>query len=230
MCGRFALYSEFEKIEGHFSLAKGLKVEFKPSYNIAPLQKIYVICQNFNEVTQEDNRTIIPMQWGLIPFWAKQNELTKGIINARLETVENKPSFKESITRKRCLIIANGFYEWKKEGEYKQPYFISIKGEEVFGFAGIWSRWTNEKEAIESCAILTIEANNALSPIHNRMPAIIVSRDYSTWLDSSFYDIEKVKSLAVSSQSLNIHPVSQRVNNFRYNQADCIKSLSVLSP
>lgn len=225
MCGRFVLYTRLEKIIKHFSLAKNTGLDFKPSYNIAPLQKIYVICQNLDEVTQKD-RTIIPMQWGLIPFWAKENESSKGIINARLETIEKKPAFKKSISQKRCLIIANGFYEWKKEGKYKQPYFISIKGEEVFGMAGIWSHWTNEKETIKSCAILTIEASKALSPIHNRMPAIINHQDYATWLDPSLNNIEQVKSLAASHQNLNIFPVSQKVNNSRYNQPDCIDPLS----
>lgn len=226
MCGRFVLYSELEKVTKHFFLTKNTNLDFKPSYNIAPLQKIYVICQKFNEKAKSEDPTIELMQWGLIPFWAKENELSNSIINARLETVEKKPAFKKSMSQQRCLIIANGFYEWKKEGKQKQPYFISIKGEEVFGMAGIWSRWTNKHETIESCAILTIEANKALLPIHNRMPAIIEARNYSTWLDPTVDDIEKLKSLAASSQDLNIQPVSQKVNNSRYNQSDCIERLS----
>jgi len=226
MCGRFSLHSDRDKILKQFSLLENQALEFKPSYNIAPSQLIYVIC----EIPNKDgkiSRIMTTMQWGFIPFWSKEKSLT-GIINARLETIDNKPAFKQAFKQHRCLIIADGFYEWKPKSSYKQPYYICTKDHSLFAMAGIWSRWKGEKETVDSCAILTIEANKVLDFLHARMPALISSDGYSKWLEPNYRNIEALKLLAKTYpvENLDLFPVDRKVNNFRYNNVDCVKPVS----
>ena len=224
MCGRFSLYSDPQKIAKQFSLINFQEPSFIPSYNIAPSQSIYVIC-NVPSHNNKNEGTIKLMQWGLIPFWTKEEDLAAGIINARLETVDKKPAFRQAIKQHRCLIIADGFYEWKAKIGYKQPYYICTKDNSLFGFAGIWSHWQGTTGTIDSCAILTIPANKTLASIHDRMPAIVKPEHYAKWLDVSYHDMEKLKSLLAPypEDNLTLYPVSRSVNNFRHNSADCIE-------
>lgn len=223
MCGRFTLYSKEEKITKQFSLAGEQMKDFVPSYNIAPSQSIYVIYEAFPD-RETSIRKIARMQWGLIPFWNKE-EAPTGIINARLETVEKKPAFKQVIKHHRCLVVADGFYEWKPKPSYKQPYYICTKDQSLFAMAGIWSHWKNQGKTIDSCAILTIEANKVLAPIHARMPALLSAENYDKWLDPNYQDLEVLKALAKAYpiENLVVFPVDRKVNNFKYNHLDCIK-------
>ena len=174
MCGRYTLAKPLKTIESHFAPVH-INLEYRPSYNIAPSQESPVI------INRSGQRELTAMKWGLIPSWAK-DEKTK-LINARSETAHEKPSFKNSLKNQRCLIPADGFLEWK--GKKKQPYYIQLKNQPLFAFAGLWSTWSNlEGKSLNTYTILTTEANEKLTPIHKRMPVILPREQYSTWLVS----------------------------------------------
>ena len=165
MCGRFSI-AGFEGIEERFQL----EIEFpdlKPNYNVAPSQNVPVILKHCSN-------QLALFKWGLIPFWAKDPSIGHKMINARAETVDEKPSFKTCLQRKRCLIVADGFYEWKKEGSTKRPHRITLKNKELFGFAGLWDAWKSPTgEIVNSCTIITTTPNELMEPLHNRMPVIL---------------------------------------------------------
>jgi putative SOS response-associated peptidase YedK len=172
MCGRFTLKSPgritFDRVD-HSNLPP-----LFPRYNIAPTQNVLVVVQH------DGGREAAFLQWGLIPSWSKEG---KGFINARSETIEDKPSFSESFQRRRCLIPADGFYEWQRSGKIAQPYYFQMQDESPFAFAGIWDEWQAEGKAIASCAIITTAANELLARIHDRMPVILPSESQDKWLD-----------------------------------------------
>ncbi len=166
MCGRFSLSSSMEKISDFFNIATSLQLS--PQYNIYPGQDILIVRQKDKAL-----REFLFAHWGFIPSWLKEEEISSKWINARIETVDIKPLFTESFKHKRCLIVADGFYEWSK-AKIKQPYYFHLKNESPFGFAGIWTQWKNEKgKVIESCSILTTESNEVVKPVHSRMPIIL---------------------------------------------------------
>ncbi|MGI8556159.1 MAG: SOS response-associated peptidase [Pyrinomonadaceae bacterium] len=175
MCGRFTS-GKPEKIKINGINAADLEGA-KPRYNIAPSQQILSV------INTSDEKHALYLQWGLIPSWSKEPS-GSGIINARAETLLEKPSFRDSFKRRRCLIPADGFYEWKRTGKIKQPYYFQMKDESVFSFAGIWDVWKTDGKEIISCAIITTAPNELLSPIHNRMPAILHRNDFDTWLNN----------------------------------------------
>jgi putative SOS response-associated peptidase YedK len=214
MCGRFSLYDIFG-LEVLFNLV--LPDWVKPRYNIAPSQEILAIINN-------GGRQAVQFKWGLIPFWAK--EMVPGMINARAETVDIKPSFKQSLKSRRCLIPADGFYEWKNEGgSRKKPYRITLKDGNVFAFAGLWDRWRSpEGETINSCAIITTSANTLMEPIHNRMPVILPKEAEEAWLVADT-DTPTLKGLLkpYRSELMESWEVSAIVNNFRNDNPDVIK-------
>lgn len=201
MCGRFTLKSpgriKFDRISG------SNRPLLFPRYNIAPSQSVLAIVQRGVE------REAAFLQWGLIPSWSKD---TKGFINARSETIEEKPSFSESFQRRRCLIPADGFYEWQRSGKIAQPYFFQMKDESPFAFAGIWDEWQGEGSSIASCAIITTMANALLSPIHDRMPVILRSEAHDTWLNG---ESESVRNLLTPfpASEMTSHAVSYDVNH-----------------
>ncbi len=201
MCGRFTLRSR-DRIK-----LKGLstsELPFEARYNIAPTQSILAIA-DFGHGTG-----LTSLTWGLIPSWSSDG---KGFINARCETLETKPSFSESFQRRRCLIPADGFYEWKRSGRSKQPYYFHIGDEGPFAFAGIWDEWGGDKLSIRSCAIITTTANELLAHIHNRMPVILPPESYDAWLnrDSKLGDIRNLL-LPYPASKMKSHPVSSDVN------------------
>ena len=175
MCGRFTL-KNVERLLDRLR-ARGIDVdginEITPRYNIAPTQEVLTVVQH---ASMREARLF---QWGLIPSWGKE---AKGIINARVETIDEKPSFKESFEKRRCLILADGFYEWERNGKISQPYFFQLKHEEPFAFAGIWDSWRYDNRSITSCAIITTTANELLAKIHTRMPVIVRPESYDLWL------------------------------------------------
>lgn len=208
MCGRFALSAVTSDVE---KLQKDLvsKTEIKPRYNIAPTQDIAVI---LNDAPNE----VHSVHWGLIPFWAKDKSIGNKMINARAESVDQKASFKHPFNKKRCLILTTGFYEWKKTADKqgKIPYYIYLKDERIFTFAGLWSYWEKGEEPITSATIITTEANDLVKPIHDRMPVIIGKNDWEKWL-SPETKAGELKSLLspFSSEDMNAYEVSKKVNN-----------------
>jgi len=205
MCGRFTLKrSDRIKVGGlnHFDLD-----DFIPRYNIAPSQDILTVVEGASA------REARLLQWGLIPSWSKE---AKGIINARVETIEDKPSFKESFERRRCLILADGFYEWERNGKISQPYYFQMKDGAPFAFAGIWDRWRSGDRSITSCAIITTTANELLAQIHTRMPVILRPESYDLWLNENSRAAD-LRDLLVPfpATEMTSHPVGYDVNDVK---------------
>lgn len=209
MCGRFVQYSLFPLLKIEFSLQSGADIPLRPSYNIAPTQEIPVV------VNEEGNR-LITCRWGLVPPWSKDPSIGSRMINARAETLAEKPSFKEPLKKHRCLIVTDGFYEWKKTDGGKVPVYITMKDGRPFGFAGLFSDWRpTEGEIIRTCTIVTSEPNELLEPIHNRMPVIIKPDDRDIWLDPDEHDPSRLTPLLAPypSGELDAWEVSKEVNS-----------------
>jgi len=211
MCGRFTVQTAPRVRIAHLRNAQSL---FEARFNIAPTQEVTVIADLGNglELTQ--------LVWGLIPSWSTDG---KGFINARAETLELKPSFSESFEKRRCLIQADGFFEWKRTGRAKQPYYIQLTNEAPFSFAGIWDQW-GTRNPITSCAIITTTANETLKPLHNRMPVILKPEQYETWLDRST-PAEVLKTLLspLPDAYTMCYPVSSAVNDVKNEGPDLIR-------
>lgn len=208
MCGRFVQFSLFPELSREFDL-RGAALEVKPSWNVAPTQDVPVI-------VREDGNRFLLCRWGLIPPWSKDPSVGNRMINARAETLAEKPSFTNPFRKHRCLIPADGFYEWKEEGKGKIPFYITLKGGRLMGLAGIFSDWKDPAgETIRTCAIITTPANTLLSPIHGRMPAIISREKRDHWLDPHLQDPEALASLLVPypSKEMNAWEVSRSVNS-----------------
>lgn len=206
MCGRFTLRARPAEI------AKALGVPellFDPRYNIAPSQEVLV-------VRSEDDKSLVPMQWGLIPSWSRE---PKPIINARAEGVAQKPSFRLSFRKRRCLIPADGFFEWKTIERKKQPFYFHLPDSRVFAFAGLWDRWQGE----DRCAIVTTEANCVVSEFHDRMPVIL--NDFAAWLDPDNSEEHLLDLLRPYAGEMRVHPVSMRVNRAAEQGSDLIDSV-----
>ncbi|MGM7703317.1 SOS response-associated peptidase [Pseudalkalibacillus sp. Hm43] len=223
MCGRFTLTAEIDLLMDWFDIdefAPGF--DLQPRYNIAPSQDIVAIVSN------EGKRRAGFLKWGLIPFWAKDPSIAYKMINARAETVPEKPSFKHAFKRRRCIIPADGFYEWKKEGKQKQPKYIKMKNDKPFGFAGLWEKWKDEQgNPVHTCTILTTEPNDLMEDIHNRMPVILPKDDYSKWLE---WDGEQEALVDMmqpfEASDMMAYNVSTIVNSPRNEVPECIEELS----
>lgn len=224
MCGRFSLDTTKSEIAKEFKCVakpclKAYRVAFKrSSFNIAPSQDITVVI-NSNDENENDHNEAVLMRWGLIPSWVKSLDSWKGnLINARVETIEEKPSFRNGFKKRPCLIPISGFYEWSKN---KQPYYFQT-GQELLALAGIWESWVNpetEKKLL-SCAIITTEAKGAIAEIHHRMPVIITSEYYDLWLAKVDGRKELIESLP--EVDLQLYPVSKTVNSTKNDSPDCI--------
>lgn len=191
MCGRFTLITDGEVLRVRFQIANIDKLDIEKRINIAPTQEVLAVI-NDGKVNKAGF-----LRWGLIPNWAQDTSIGNKIINARAESVHQKPSFKNLIKRNRCLILADGFIEWKKEDRLKQPYRISLKDNQPFAFAGLWDRYEKNGEKIVSCTIITTEANNLVGKIHNRMPVILTKEHEKLWLDRSYTDTNFLTQLLV---------------------------------
>lgn len=195
--------------------------DVKPDYNITPGRN--VLC-----VTRNGNNKLVSMRWGLIPSWAKDEQIGYRTINARAETLAEKPSFLRPFQTQRCLVIADGFYEWQKIGAKKTPFAIKLKNEQPFGFAGLYDKWqSNEGEIITSCTIITTEPNSLLAPIHNRMPAILTAEARDIWLDKDVKDTRKLMPLLIpyDAIAMQAYEVSDLVNSVKNNSPNLIKPL-----
>ena len=221
MCGRFTLSHLAEAIASTFQLSTIPAI--KPRYNIAPTQLIPTILP-----TDTGDRQLRMLRWGLIPSWAKDPAIGAKLINARSETVAEKPSFRSAFRHRRCLVIADGFYEWQRQEGKKQPFYFRLQNQQPFAFAGLWEHWQDSKgEVIDSCTILTTQANELLQSIHDRMPVILDAKDYDSWLDPAVQKPEQLHHLLkpFSPEAMISYPVSTKVNNPGNDTAECINSL-----
>ena len=180
MCGRYTLTIDIKTIAEKFGVPATL--ETSPRYNIAPTQEVVTVMRN-------GTSHLALLRWGLIPSWAKDESIGSRMINARAESLAEKTSFKGLLRSKRCLIIADGFYEWRQENGFKTPMYITLKNGEPFAFAGLWDQWKSpDGQQVRSCTIITTEPNDVLAPIHNRMPAILLPGAYEDWLNPDLRD------------------------------------------
>jgi putative SOS response-associated peptidase YedK len=222
MCGRFTLRTPQSVLVNQFALEA--EPTLFPRYNIAPSQPIAVV-RALSQESAAASRELVKLRWGLVPSWAQDPSIGNQLINARSETAAAKPAFRSAMRHRRCLIPSDGFYEWKKIGKQKQPYFIRRPDDKPFAFAGLWDRWTDpEGRPLETCTILTTDANELLRPLHNRMPVIVEPADYATWLDPRLTDPERFRPLftSLTASQLVMSPVSTLVNSPANDDAACI--------
>ncbi len=219
MCGRFVLTADGVAIQQHFDLASVPEGLVTARYNIAPTQPVPVI-------TNEDPTSLTAQRWGLIPSWAKDPAIGSRLINARAETVHEKPSFRSAFKRRRCLIPANGFYEWKREGKTKRPYFVHLKEQALFAFAGLWEVWHSpDGDELHTCTIITTEPNAVVSPLHNRMAVILSPDDYDQWLSPDELPPEALLPLLqpYDADQMDAYEVSTHVNSPANDDPTCIE-------
>jgi len=223
MCGRFTLIAPGESIADLFGLSEIPNIA--PRYNIAPTQPVAAV-----RVSQKSGeRELTYFHWGLIPRWAKDVSIGSRMINARSETAAEKPSFRVAMKYRRCLVPADGFYEWQKINGGKQPVRIQMAGGGPFAIAGLWERWASKDgSAVESCTLLTTEPNDLLRPVHNRMPVILSPQDFDLWLDPQAQRAEEVQHLLTPypAEEMDFYPVSTHVNNPRNEDPRAIEPIN----
>jgi putative SOS response-associated peptidase YedK len=237
MCGRFTLRTPTSAIAEQFELSEAPTAA--PRFNIAPTQAVAVVRIRPDERTQlrstqakERNefrsmeRELVWMQWGLVPRWAEDPSIGNRLINARAETAADKPAFRDAMRRRRCLIVADGFYEWQRQGGAKQPYFIRLRDGRPFAFAGLWEAWRRpDGSLLESCTLLTTDPNDLVRPIHDRMPVILPPDAYVSWLDPAERDARRLAPLLVPypAEPMETYPVSTLVNSPSHESPECIE-------
>ncbi len=217
MCGRFALYSSLAEIKKFFRI-DAAEAELTASYNIAPTHEVLAIISY-------EGRRLEKLHWGLVPFWAKDLSGAGKLINARVETLTEKQSFKQLLKRRRCAILADGFYEWKKAEKFKQPYYLAPAAGSPFAFAGLWDSWKSVTGAeYHSCTIITTEACPQLREIHDRMPVILRRDSVDAWLDAEKPDTAALGTILTAGheRDFSIRPVSLFVNSPKNNDARCL--------
>ena len=220
MCGRYTLRTPTDV------LAEGFEIEeypssLSPNYNVAPTQEVAAV------VEEDEKRKLELLRWGLIPSWAKDPAIGNKMINARAETVSEKPSFRKAFKVRRCLILADGFYEWQKTDSGKQPYHIKMQDDSPFAFAGLWETWRDGEE-IRSCTIITTDANDLMGEIHHRMPVILQPEDYDMWLDPDFDEKEALTTLLkpYPADAMEAYTVSRRVNKPSNNEPSVLEPVA----
>lgn len=223
MCGRYNLTSSPEALVEHFQLRK--PVRFLASYNIPPAQKILNIVE-----LDDASRKAVNLFWGLVPSWAKDSKNSNHLINARMETVREKPSFRSAFKHRRCLIPATGFYEWQKLESGKQAFHIHRPDQQLFAFAGLWEQWQHGADALYSCSIITTAATKLMQPIHDRMPVIIPVEHYHQWLDKTAAADQAFELLDNQAYALmEATPIRDWVNNPRHDDQRCLQPLRFMS-
>jgi putative SOS response-associated peptidase YedK len=228
MCGRYRLSRRKQIIEEHFDSVSGEK-DWTPRYNIAPTQPVPIIRQHPKEPRRELSLSLV--RWGLIPWWAKDASGAARMINARSETAATLPTFRDALKARRCIVPADGFYEWQKAGKVKQPHCFEVEDGKLFAFAGVWERWKDAAgKAMETCAILTTTPNAVTSTVHDRMPVILTPDAYELWLDPGFADVAAICDLLkpYDARSMRCYPVSERINHFANDDAECCAPAEVV--
>ena len=218
MCGRFFLIEDATAIKQSFNAVGD--IDFLPRYNMAPSQNLPVIFY------KDTVRHLQLMRWGLIPYWSKDSRLKYSTINARAETVDQKPVYRQPFKRSRCLVPASGFFEWQKRDSGKQPYLIK-KSSGLMAFAGLWDHWEGGGESINSFSIIVTDANSKVRPIHDRMPVILDNKNYADWLNPDS-DAEYLKTLLVpcAEEDIELYPVSRHVNSPKNDDPACLQPLN----
>lgn len=217
MCGRYTLKTPVDALAREFGLSGPLP-EIPASYNIAPTRHVAA-------VLFEGGRKLEMLRWGLIPSWAKDPEIGNRMINARSETVPEKPSYRKAFKERRCLIPADGFYEWQKTNGGKQPYYFKMKNGGPFAFAGLWEDWSRDGQEIRSCTILTTTPNWLVGEVHDRMPVILSREDHDFWLDPEVDEPEPLRSLLkpYPAEAMEAYPVSRHVNRPTNDDERCVE-------
>ena len=215
MCGRFAFYSPSEATAALFGVSGSLEVE--PRYNIAPTQYLAAIRND-----ELEGRELVMLRWGLVPFWAKDPSIGNRMINARAETVAEKPADRTAYSRRRCLVLADGFYEWHTEESVKTPYYISLESGGPFALAGLWEHWQSKEtdESLQTATLITMAANEFMATLHHRMPVILEPSTADRWMAGE--DLQP-DAIAQDSPTLSAWPVNRRVNNARNEGEDLIE-------
>lgn len=215
MCGRFAFYSPSEATAALFGVSGSLTAEAR--YNIAPTQYLAAIRND-----EGQGRELVMLRWGLVPFWAKDPSIGNRMINARVETVAEKPAYRAAYRRRRCLVLADGFYEWHKEGSVKTPYYISLESGGPFALAGLWEHWQSKEtdESLQTATLITTAANEFMATLHHRMPVILVPATADRWMAG---DDLQADTIAADCPALSAWPVNRRVNNARNEGDDLIE-------
>ena len=220
MCGRFEIHSAMELIAQIFGINEW-EIDYRPNYNVAPSQDILL-------VKNEGKRRLVRSRWGFVPSWSKDLASGYKMINARAETLAEKRSFKTAFEKQRCLVVADGFFEWKKEGAVKKPYYIRLKSGKPFGFAGLYNVWTSpDGEKITTSTIITTDANELLQPIHNRMPVITPVDKYDEWLDPSINDKDILTPILkpFPSDEMEFYRVTSKMSSVKNNNPENIKQM-----
>jgi len=209
MCGRYAFFSPAEAVRRTFALDE--VPELEPRYNIAPTQDVPAV-----RAGEEGRRALVMLHWGLVPKWAKEKAIGNRMINARAETLAEKPSFRDAFRKRRCLVVTDGWYEWQVAPGGKQPWFIRMKDGRPFAFAGLWERWKDPANSslLESCTIVTTDASASIRRIHDRMPCVLPEAEWDRWIDTAYADTEQLSRLLVpyDPAGLAFWPVSRQVN------------------
>lgn len=218
MCGRYSLTKPINTLKEHFQ-AIAMEMDYDKRYNIAPSQSVPIV------VAGEQGREIHAMRWGLIPSWAKDPALGNKLINARAETVHEKPSFRSSFIKQRCLVPVDGFYEWQVRDKGKVPQYIRLRTSELFAFAGLWSEWDSGKEILKTFTIITTGANQDLESVHHRMPVILKPQDYENWLSPSSQEFQNLLS-PLENGLLEHYEISKTVNSPKNDSEECIHPLA----
>jgi putative SOS response-associated peptidase YedK len=225
MCGRYVRYTSPDRFAELFGCDYGAAdIDSAPSYNVAPSQRVLAA-----RAKPDGGRELAALKWGLLPAWSREPKTPYSTINARAETVAEKPFFRSAFRHRRCLIAADGFYEWRKASGHKQPYFVSLAGHEPFAFAGLWEHWQGgEGQVIESCAIIVTEANALMRSIHDRMPVILAPGDYELWLDPAVHDPRALEPLLrpFPAERMRAYPVSAAVNSPRNQGPELLEPLN----
>jgi putative SOS response-associated peptidase YedK len=226
MCGRYKLSRRKQVVEGYFDCGSD-EPDWTPRFNIAPTQPIAVIRQNPKEPVRE----LSLMRWGLIPSWSKDSSAAASMINARAETAGTKPAFRDALKSRRCLIPADGFYEWVRTGKAKQPFCFEVNGGELFVFAGLWDRWKDPSgNWMKTCSILTTTPNAVTAPVHDRMPVILDPDSYALWLDPGKPNVAAVSDLLkpYDARTMRCFPVSTRINHIANDDEECSRPVEVV--
>ncbi len=229
MCGRYTLVAPSDLVVDLFKIDE--PIELAARFNIAPTQEAPVVLV---EPEPSPRRRLEQFRWGLVPFWAKDRSLGDRMINARSETVAEKPAYRASFKKRRCLVVADGFYEWQATGGPKQPYFFRLRSGQPFAMAGLWDRWDKapDENPLQTYTILTTGPNEVVAPVHHRMPVILQPSKYESWLDPNNQDRTELNELLVSSpaEEMEALPVSTYVNNPANQGPRCIEPISLESP
>jgi putative SOS response-associated peptidase YedK len=221
MCGRYARFTSAEVYARLFD-AEG-NPDLEPRYNVSPSQRVLAARQR-----PDGRRELVGLTWGLLPAWAREPRLAYSTINARAETVAEKPAFRQALRRRRCLIAADGFYEWRRLDGRKQPYFIRLRGGEPFALAGLWEHWASADTVIQSCTIVVTRANELVARVHDRMPVLLDPADYARWTDPGTQDPAEVLALLrpYPPERMEAYPVGTEVNSPRNDGPSLIERLA----